>query len=134
MKKSEVFEGENSSLKKTFDKCCESPERILWCEKHNCDIRLCPDNHPNKMSEESKKEWEDKLITTLPACDIKVIDDYYSLKLAKQQEEFVKLVKDFPHDLVVTHKDKYKEYLICKEDLLADIKSKLLSLSESERK
>jgi len=41
------------------------------------------------MSEELKQEWEDKLITTLPECDIKVIDDYYSLKLAKQQEETI---------------------------------------------
>jgi hypothetical protein len=37
-------------------------------------------------SEELKKEWEDKLITTLPECDVKVIDNYYSSLLAKQQE------------------------------------------------
>ena len=46
------------------------------------------------MNEELKKEWENKLITTLPECDVKVIDDYYSLKLAKQQEEFVKCIPE----------------------------------------
>jgi hypothetical protein len=86
-------------------------------------------NHPNKMSsEELKKEWEDKLITTLPGCDIKVIDDYYSLKLAKQQEEIVKII-----DGLKTKPELYKDdenkrifnHLTIYNQCIADIKSKL---------
>ena len=57
-----------------------------------------------KMSEELKKEWADKLITTLPECDVKVIEDYYSSLLAKQQED----IKKDPLKLIKLH-PQYKD-------------------------
>jgi hypothetical protein len=50
------------------------------------------DKFSKNCEREEKKEWEDKLITTLPDCDVKVIDDYYSSLLAKQQEENQKII------------------------------------------
>lgn len=98
----------------------------------------CMPNHPNKMSEELKKEWEisfekmEKYHGWIPEHKER-IKSFISSLLAKQQEDFVKMIK--------LHNDRLKSCLLycqeqngrtdckncglCEEDLLADIKSKL---------
>jgi hypothetical protein len=86
------------------------------------------------MSEELKKEWEEKFsefMQTLHDCDERVfkneIADWWLEKLAKQQEEFVKIVenKKIVFDPTENEARIYNTRNRLLDDLLADIKSKL---------
>ena len=93
------------------------------------------------MSEELKKEWErefDDIIEHLPLMDNsrnlnnkwkKKFKSFISSLLAKQQEEFVKMIED---RMVDGYSDlsKYKNDIL--GELLADIKSKLSDLTKQE--
>jgi hypothetical protein len=76
------------------------------------------------MKEELKKEWRDKLRTMPSYTEIEALIDFL---LAKQQEEFVKIVKNRTGVIAYADTDKgtVERILISRDDLLADIKSKL---------
>jgi hypothetical protein len=89
------------------------------------------------MSEELKKEWEEDLafnFTFLHEIKHDKLGDAYdrvksfiSFLLAKQQEEFVKMIKNRTGVIAYADTDKgtVERILISRDDLLADIKSKL---------
>jgi hypothetical protein len=99
-----------------------------------------------QSSKELKKEWEDKLITTLPECDVKVIEDYYSSLLAKQKEEIIADLKKDPLKLIKLHpqyKDLAKEaderiqiqidaYNDAKEEFVKELESKIYAVCLSK--
>lgn len=67
MKPSEIFEGENSSLRKTFDKATQQPERHLPdCQaKCNCAVKIAqfkafkPHQQPEKEPTSSRSQQND---------------------------------------------------------------------------
>jgi len=88
-------------------------------------------------SEELKKEWVKKLLLIieqkhcgLGLCDTmfeKTIVPFVNLLLAKQQEEVVNIIKNRTGVIAYADTDKgtVERILISRDDLLADIKSKL---------
>jgi 5'-deoxynucleotidase YfbR-like HD superfamily hydrolase len=127
MKISEAFEGENSSLKKTFDKCCGSEElKKEWRE------RALDDSYENKLYFGDGGLYEDKIADWWLEKFAKQQEEFdkiknsgrkmYELGKKEAQEEFVKGVEEFIK--ANWHKiERIDRYVL--DDLLADIKSKL---------
>jgi hypothetical protein len=85
------------------------------------------------MSEELKKEWRGQFEDEFPFLDElraygtkKNIIDFIISLLAKQQEEFVKMVENMPFSFDSSNTGCY----INKDDLIADIKNKLNKSNE----
>jgi hypothetical protein len=119
MKKSEAFD---SSLKKTFNECCEGEElKKEWSDEF--DEKYYNKNNPSGLNTRGFK-FQKQMID-----DVK---SFISSLLAKQQEEFVKILESkkngekCPKGWGCDHcggcVDLYDEAL---DDVLADIKSKL---------
>jgi predicted site-specific integrase-resolvase len=110
MKISEAFEGENSSLKKVFDEWNKQALELSDTWEIEFDEKYYNKNLPSGLNTRGFK-FQKQMID-----DVK---SFISSLLAKQQEEFVKIV-----ERVEKVNDSNGRYNACQE-ILADIKSKL---------
>lgn len=116
MKPSEIFEGDNSSLKKTFDEATQQPEKVA---------------HP-----EPSREWEEELrrqceIRQLPFSEVKyLVDEVVLSERTALVEEITEAIKNLtveeapPFSANDEIRDKAK---IINEYLLPAVKERLLS-------
>jgi hypothetical protein len=151
MKMSEAFEGENSSLKKTFDECCEGEELKKEWERDYENIFINYNDRGDNIGmylatkvilQEDIRVFISSLLAKQQEDNQKIIDGIFEIKekeLARQREEFVKTEQKY-QELILAVVNRYEgetrhetalRYIIQAEKIspeanqIADIKSKL---------